>query len=354
MHNNRPPHHQYTHHRNNHPTGNHNNLRYAHHNNNHYHQNTHNHRATHHCCNCGGEGHIHRQCNQPITSFGCIVYRLVYDRASNSVRPEYLMVQRKDSLAYVEFIRGKYKLENVGYIAQLMSNMTREELHCLLNDEFHELWRKLWTYGSNKCYVKEQQESEAKLAKLKAGYTLVDPVTNQGRTICIDDLVKTLDKCLEETEWGWPKGRRNLMESDKSCATREFREETGIRPTNIRIRFEKPVEEVFMGSNHVRYKHVYYIAEYIPNKVLQQQQQQQQQPHQHHHNNHNLCSSDAAQEITHGFQVSEIKSVRWFPYDAAQDKLRTCNIEKRELLKRVNNLILRRNMCFDVPIPPLP
>jgi 8-oxo-dGTP pyrophosphatase MutT (NUDIX family) len=244
------------------------------------------------------------------------------------------MVQRKDSLAYVEFIRGKYKLENAGYIQQLLSNMTEEELDGIRNSEFGELWRKLWTYGSNKCYAKEQHESESKMTKLKDGYVLVDPVTKVGRTVSLDDLASPIKSCLEETEWGWPKGRRNLMESDKSCATREFREETGIRPSNIRIRFEKPVEEVFMGSNHVRYKHVYYIAEYIPNKA----------PH--------GAAQDASQEITHGFQVSEIKSVRWFAYDDAQHKQRNSNIEKRELLKRVNNLILRRNVCFDSPFHP--
>ena len=238
------------------------------------------------------------------------------------------MVQRKDSLAYVEFIRGKYKLENVSYIQQLLQSMTREELDCIEQLDFPHLWKKLWTYGSNKCYAKEQQESEIKLAKLKAGYTLIDPTTNESRVIKVQDLVQSTQECLAETEWGWPKGRRNLMESDKSCATREFREETGIRPSNIRIRFEKPVEEVFMGSNQVRYKHVYYIAEYIPNK---------------------MGVGEMPQEITHGFQVSEIKSVRWFTYDAANQKLINSNIEKRELLKRVNNLILRRNACFDLP-----
>ena len=242
------------------------------------------------------------------------------------------MVQRKDSLAYVEFIRGKYKLENVTYIQQLLSNMTREELDCIIDLEFPDLWRKLWTYGSNKCYAKEQHESELKLNKLKMGYTLIDPSSNQSREVSIKSLMNSVVSCLDETEWGWPKGRRNLMESDKSCATREFREETGIRPNNIRIRFDKPVEEVFMGSNHVRYKHVYYIAEYIPQKV----------------------ANEMSQEITHGFQVSEIKSVRWFPYDAAQQKLIHSNIEKRELLKRVNNLILRRNICFDSPLTDAP
>ena len=287
------------------------------------------------CCNCGGEGHMYRQCNQPITSFGCIAYRLVYDAETNSVGPEYLMVQRRDSLAYVEFIRGKYKLENLTYICKLLGNMTKEELACLRDYTFSELWTRLWTYGSTKCYQKEQSESEIKMNKLKEGYFLLDR-DSCLRRISLNDLIDDTPTSLEETEWGFPKGRRNLMESDKNCATREFREETGIKINRLRIRFEKPVDEIFTGSNHVRYKHVYYIAEYMPMR-----------------NERFVRGASDATSTTEdsaagasGYQLSEIKSVRWFTYAKAQDKLKCSNIEKRELLKRVNNLILRHASRF--------
>jgi len=171
----------------------------------------------------------------------------------------------------------------------------------------------LWACQTNKCYQKERADSEGKFNKLKKGYNYQD---NHGNVtfVLLDELIGRIPECLVESEWGFPKGRRNFLESDKNCAVREFREETGIKSNRIRIKYDKPVDEVFTGTNHMRYKHVYYIAEYIPNEQYQPAK----------------------------FQESEIKRVEWFPYKDAQHKLQSSNIEKRELLKRVNNIILRK------------
>jgi hypothetical protein len=64
------------------------------------------------CANCGGVGHIYKSCNHPVISYGVICYQMFYDLDTNSIYPKYLMVQRKDSLNYVEFIRGKYDVQN--------------------------------------------------------------------------------------------------------------------------------------------------------------------------------------------------------------------------------------------------
>ena len=57
---------------------------------------------------------------------------------------------------------------------------------------------------------------------------------------------------------GFQKGRRNLRESDYDCALREFQEETGFERNEYEIlRNIRPVEEIFYGSNNIRYKHVY-------------------------------------------------------------------------------------------------
>ena len=57
------------------------------------------------CNNCGTKGHIFYQCKQPITSVGIIVFR----KGQHDKR-EYLLIRRKDSLGYVEFMRGKYNI----------------------------------------------------------------------------------------------------------------------------------------------------------------------------------------------------------------------------------------------------
>ena len=43
-----------------------------------------------------------------------------------------------------------------------------------------------------------------------------------------DIINKEVPIVYESPEWGFPKGRRNMHESDLDCAKREFEEETGI------------------------------------------------------------------------------------------------------------------------------
>jgi ADP-ribose pyrophosphatase YjhB (NUDIX family) len=72
-----------------------------------------------------------------------------------------------------------------------------------------------------------------------------------------------------EPEWGFPKGRRNIDESDITCARREFFEETRLDPSNITIyTWMQPIEEMFFGINRINYKHVYYVARMFMNKTF--------------------------------------------------------------------------------------
>lgn len=45
----------------------------------------------------------------------------------------------------------------------------------------------------------------------------------------------TIPSHWTEAEWGLPKGRRNLHETDQQVALREFSEETGISSSDITI-----------------------------------------------------------------------------------------------------------------------
>ena len=57
-----------------------------------------------------------------------------------------------------------------------------------------------------------------------------------------------------EPEWGFPKGRRNPHETDITCASREFQEETGLyRQDFTIIQNTYPISETFFGSNQVHY-----------------------------------------------------------------------------------------------------
>lgn len=267
------------------------------------------------CANCGGVGHIYKNCNHPVTSYGIICCRLVRDQTGN-LYPQYLMVQRKDSLSYVEFIRGKYSLDRKSYIMKLVSNMTDRERHALRTRHFDFLWRNLWQADDCKAYQREYAQAREKFELLTRGY-LMKNESDELYYFDMDYVLNNTTSNLDEAEWGFPKGRRNINELDFDCAVREFKEETGIHPKHIRvIHHQKPFEEVFSGTNRIRYRHIYYLAVSM-------------------NNDHRLFNP------FNKLQCREIKDVRWFDYNDAQARIQDRNIERKELFRRVHQVILK-------------
>ena len=66
------------------------------------------------CNNCGKAGHLFHNCKHPITSIGLIVFRMYNNKL------QYLLIRRKHSLGFVEFMRGKYPLNNYTYLLDLL------------------------------------------------------------------------------------------------------------------------------------------------------------------------------------------------------------------------------------------
>ena len=254
------------------------------------------------CGNCGKKGHVYRKCLAPITSLGVIVYK----KNDNNKR-EYLMIRRRDTLGFVEFMRGKYNLSNCSYVYELFSIMTESERVRLVERDFDVLWNELWMNKNTRQYHNEYENSKKKFNKLKRGFfTKLDNETNEF--ISLDIIHKNEPIKWQEPEWGFPKGRRMLKESDIECATREFREETGLEDTDYTICEELGrIEETFYGTNNIRYRHIYFIGMWNSTK-------------------------EVTVDKTNFSQVSEIGNIAWFPYNIAHNKIRSYNWEKKRLL----------------------
>jgi hypothetical protein len=90
------------------------------------------------CNNCGEKGHAFRDCGHPIMSCGIILLdssKLPCDPRTVKV----LMVRRKHSMAFTEFVRGKYEPRNLIFIKKLLANMTFDEHKLLKTLEFSDL-----------------------------------------------------------------------------------------------------------------------------------------------------------------------------------------------------------------------
>lgn len=252
------------------------------------------------CNNCGNYGHVFYQCKRPITSIGIIAFRKNKDN-----KLEYLMVKRKDSLGFVEFIRGKYNIQNKFHLRNILNEITQNERIMLSTMEFPELWTYLWGEENNKIN-NEYTISIEKFNQLKSGV-----VTNY-ETYNLESILNEIKTEWIEPEWGFPKGRRNYQEKDIDCAFREWEEETGILKKNIKI-IENlyTIEEIFTGSNLKSYKHKYYLGMI--------------------HNSHELSMTN--------YQKSEIGDMKWLTYEECIKYIRPYNVEKINELNKINKML---------------
>ena len=88
-----------------------------------------------HCNNCGKQGHSFHNCKLPITSYGIILF------TPSSQGLKFLMIRRKDSFGYIDFIRGKYSPFNVEQLQNTIDEMSITEKECIQTNPFDVLWK---------------------------------------------------------------------------------------------------------------------------------------------------------------------------------------------------------------------
>ncbi len=313
------------------------------------------------CTNCGKFGHINKKCLEPITSLGviCVVidglpiniesfgkfldekyveidnYNFSkidnidkLDLLKNNIK--FLMIQRRNSLAYIEFIRGKYDINKImlksskkqknnsdksneittkNDMIKLFQNMSPSEIKDISELDFDKLWDNLWRKTSkNKIFRKEYENSKSNFENLI-------------KTGLINELIK-IKPLYDGPEWGFPKGRRNLFEKNLECALREFNEETGIENDNIfLINKINCIIEEYTGSNNVNYKHIYYLAL---------------------SNNSEKITMEDIDKLESNYEVGNIG---WYSWEEASEMIRGHYTEKIKVLNQIYFLFL--NLYID-------
>lgn len=333
---------------------------------------------TNFCNNCGKQGHNYTQCKIPITSYGVIAFRFNPILGEN----EYLMVCRKNSFGFIDFMRGKYSIYNKQYICNMVKQMTTQEKMDLKTMNFDDLWRKLWNipshisvnhicnysnkedlYLRNGNFKNEEMTSKDKFNMLKIGIftpsssssyssssksnpfsrfygnnrissPIFVPETNNYSIRNIGDyysISSIIDECeiyekWEEPEWGFPKGRRNYQEKDYEASLREFTEETGYDSKLLRnIQNIIPFEENIIGSNYKSYKHKYYLMYISYTDSIE---------------NNNLNDLNRLNELKN----TEISKVEWKTYDECLHCIRSYNAEKKRLIVNIHNCLTKYSL----------
>lgn len=264
----------------------------------------------HFCNNCGKQGHIYSQCKLPITSIGIITFRM------NNGEIEYLMICRKHTLGFIDFMRGKYSVYNKDYIMNMFKQMTQEEKNTMKFKPFSELWNGIW--GGDAISIQYKMEESVSSEKFKA---LTIGISSKYEFYNLSSMIDESNKygCWLEPEWGFPKGRRNYQENDYECAMREFTEETGYDNRHLKkVNNILPFEEIFTGSNYKSYKHKYFLAYMDFDATFQQNM----------------------------FDCSEVSQTAWKSFDECMNSIRDYNLEKKKLMNNINTLLKKYAVDF--------
>ncbi len=243
------------------------------------------------CSNCGRKGHFFRECTEPITSLGIIAFKRVPEMGT----VKWLLVRRRVSIGYIEIMRGKYDPQSVTDIQELVDQATLEERKQLLVGGFPVLWRDLWNGPVTKRYSQEYEQARLKFESIRSRGTLA---------ACCEASTTT----WVEPEWGFPKGRRSTTETEMECALRETEEEAGVKQSLLRIVDPTSIVEEYRGSNGIRYRHRYWLAEAPP-------------------------SLDVSMDPGNVDQVREISDVRWCSLQEALTLIRPYSVEKQAALR---------------------
>ena len=295
------------------------------------------------CTNCEKNNHEYKHCTQPVTSWGIILVDLCendiilndneqieIDRAAISdtssgmettmnisfMNARLLMISRKFSLGYIEFVRGRYKPQMIDQTIYLFKQMKREEIDRINLSQDHDkgfdfLWRDVWQDRAKSSFqTNEYMDS-------KYNYERLRDCGKNGSEFGLDHIVKNVKPEYTIDEWGFPKGRRHRTESAIMCAVREFKEETGYTDDDFKVIDQiSPLVEDFTGTNGIRYRHIYYIAHLISGK---------------------MPSTDRTYH-----QIHEVGNIGFFDFHTSIEYIRDYHIERKQIIKNLQTFYLNR------------
>jgi len=272
------------------------------------------------CSNCGKFGHLSYQCNHPTVSYGTIVYRV----CPETKQREYLMICRKDSFGYVDFIRGKYSLADMDHVYHIFREMSCIEHERIKNAaNFNELWCNMWNVNYTKNSHKHEERMSKKKYEILKGADNIDAPNDEETEISNLDRILAHSSNYKFPEWEFPKGRKEFNETEIDCALREFEEETGIPKQSIQlIDNVSGFDENYVGTNYVAYKHRYFLARMDCDV----------------NSDTDTKNNNKSTSLTN-FQQTEVSRLEWKTLDQCMQDIRPYHLEKKQLLKNIDAMI---------------
>jgi 8-oxo-dGTP pyrophosphatase MutT (NUDIX family) len=200
-------------------------------------------------------------------------------------RMEILMVKKRYTFYFVEFIMGHYSPTDDTKLVYLFNRIANEEKVDIESMDFDLMWYRVWR-GIPKQDTSEYTWFLKCKRKFEANFS-----NNATRLKYLLSQSTSSDPM-----WEIPKGKRNPDEKELTCALREFHEETGVDPTTCKLTHDEM--EMRYTNNKATYVNKYFLA-------LDTTQQSRLDTR------YKIRTSRPKLGFTDARQISEIIDVRW-------------------------------------------
>ena len=218
-----------------------------------------------------------------------------YNKYHNLVT--FLMVKRKHTYSYIQFVKGNYNLSCPGKIIELIQLMTYSE-HQKIKDcvNFKELWDDVC------CNYTTSIDKNAELA--------FSNIRNGIRgNIKLNDYLSAIPIPFHTSDWGFPKGKKNSSETSYDAAVRETYEEIGVSIDSYRLMDNETCKEDLIGTDKNNYSYTYHVG--MPKK-----------------------------QLSFVKDKYEIGGISWLPYIVAINNIRIYNYSRISILTDLFNKII--------------
>lgn len=199
----------------------------------------------------------------------------------NSSPPSILLVQKRCTYEFIDFILGNYGFTKPK-LYSLFNYMTFHEKMDIMTGDFRYIWYK--AFLEDVCENRKFKELYTNYMTNSFQDSIVDniykPYTkiNMAKKIGIDRIIKLFEQYIKfisneylkntiigtsntaEPTWEIPKGRLDKNETPLTCAVRELEEETNIPPHRYYLYVNQKPIDYTITSNYITYNTKYYFA----------------------------------------------------------------------------------------------
>lgn len=183
-------------------------------------------------------------------------YGIICCRNNHKNGVQLLMVKKSTTYHFCEFVAGHYRKHQDSHLKKLFNNMTYNEKMDILSMKFQNMWYRIYRENPDIVFIngnKNVWASSYLRKKSKFENTFL-----QDGGVKLKSLIA--DSINVDTEWEFPKGRKNNNEYELETAIREFTEETGVSHNKFQILWNIQPHIITYTDFGTKYQNTYYYA----------------------------------------------------------------------------------------------